>query len=307
MPSLNKKPGAKTKKVKEKQVKNVASYKEKLLAASNEVEVQANTIHCSDKESNNNDNNDDSFCIDDMDDDRSAEDENEVSHNNDDGDDTSTTGDSENEQGPYDVATEKSFGFDAKEEEIKKKIAAYEKAKNDMLSSNYKIVGKKSNTKKTITWKLVKDSTPTSVKTGYDEIGIRGFDFENTGEFPAADMFWHLWPFSHREMMDNINHHLKRFNEKFRDKRHQVKLTSEHEIVMFFCILIGTSGYTERGEALLHDTRLLPSDVPQPEFEKRYGMRWYRFQCIFGVFPYFLYQKILHMMTMKIHGGQYVI
>jgi hypothetical protein len=100
-----------------------------------------------------------------------------------------------------------------------------------------KVEHKKSKT----TWEqtTAKDNIPEKhAIEQFQQVGLRGFDFENLSESPALDVFFELWPGDCKEHLWNLNHWVPVINADFCDQRKKIKEVPRCEFHGFLAVLL---------------------------------------------------------------------
>jgi hypothetical protein len=138
--------------------------------------------------------------------------------------------------------------------------------------------------KTTWKWTLVEDHIPDKPTIEFEQVGLRGFDFENLSDHPAADVFFELWPGDYRQHLRVLNLWVAERNADIRDRRKIVKEVTHREYHHFLAILLYGCGYDEAGKDLWGVKNDYPSVYGAPDLKLYTKMSCDRFKALKSIF-----------------------
>jgi hypothetical protein len=158
------------------------------------------------------------------------------------------------------------------------KWQAYILRKAADIGKSFKIEHKKSKT--TWKWTLVEDHIPDKSSIEFENVGLRGFDFENLSDTPAADVFFELWPGDPKQHLRNLNLWVQKLNANISDRRKMIKEVTHREYHYFLAILLYGCGFDESGKDLWGVKNDYPSVYGSPNLKNFTSMSFDRFKAI---------------------------
>jgi hypothetical protein len=138
--------------------------------------------------------------------------------------------------------------------------------------------------KMTWKWTLTEDHIPDKSTIEFEQVGLRGFDFENLSDSPAADVFFELWPGDYRQHLRVLNLWVAEHNAGIRDRRKTIKEVTHREYHHFLAILLYGCGYDEAGKDLWGVKNDYPSVYGAPDLKQYTNMSYDRFKALKSLF-----------------------
>ena len=216
-------------------------------------------------------------------------------------------------------------GFDAIFEgnymQYQNKRNAAEEEKQQMINNNYTITKKHAASRKSMTWRVIKQSLPETTTNEYEKLGVRGVDwtkFEKVKDnikdrarkkkgscaspsaatkncMPFLDLFLTLWPGDWQEQLKQLNLLMqKEYSNKRKNGKGPKKINpvTPNEFLMFIGILIAAGPAGQGGKNLYQFdedvSRIgLYSVLPFVNFDK--FISYHRFNDIRAKFHYAFY------------------
>jgi hypothetical protein len=150
------------------------------------------------------------------------------------------------------------------------------------IGTSFLIEHKKSKT--TWKWTVVEDYIPEKSTIEFEQVGLRGFDFENLSGTPAADVFFELWPGDRKQHLRNLNIWVSKQNANIRDRRKIIKEVTHREYHHFLAILLYGCGFDESGKDLWGVTNDYPSVYGSPNVKLYTKVYFDRFKTLKSIF-----------------------